>query len=463
MKCADKKFAIKAEGLTKKYRILDSPLQRISYYMFNSNVGADFCALENVSFEILPGETFGIIGRNGSGKSTLLQILAGIIDASSGKLQVTGKIAALLELGSGFNPESTGYENIFMNAAILGVNKKGIERKVKEIIDFADIGEFINQPVKTYSSGMFIRLAFAVAINVEASIILIDEALAVGDVFFRQKCYKKLNELKKEGKTIILVSHGMNEVEQFCDRAMLLSHGKVLAIGPSRDIVKKYYILDQKKEEIGLCDSTVRKVVENDNKTVHAENISFGNWEKKDDLYFDISQIMQVNALKNQIKRVGLFDENGVSRRVFEQGEYGFFYVETVISENINVPTMGIVIFNQKNTIVHGKDSLQCCVNNLPEHVEQGNSVFWLQKIQFNLAVGDYTFDVGTGNIPCEIYNDRMNMNQEELDGYLERLAMLTKVGSFSVHTRKSGYPTKLMFHGEAGLPDDIYVCMREE
>ena len=167
------------------------------YHLFHTKTGRDFVALDDVSFEVKKGESFGIIGKNGSGKSTMLQILAGIIKPTSGDVHVNGRIAALLELGSGFNPDSTGYENIYMNAAILGIKKQDIEKKVQEIINFADIGEFINQPVKTYSSGMYIRLAFAVAINVDADILLIDEALAVGDVFFRQKCYAKLNELKK--------------------------------------------------------------------------------------------------------------------------------------------------------------------------------------------------------------------------------------------------------------------------
>ena len=191
-------IAVSVKNLSKVYKIFDSPTKRLSYHLFHLNSGTDFWALDDVNFEIKKGEAFGIIGKNGSGKSTMLQILAGILKASSGEIKVNGRIAALLELGSGFNPESTGYENIYMNAAILGVKKDEIESKIKEIVEFADIGDFIYQPVKTYSSGMYIRLAFAVAINVDADIILIDEALAVGDLFFRQKCYAKLNQLKEQ-------------------------------------------------------------------------------------------------------------------------------------------------------------------------------------------------------------------------------------------------------------------------
>ena len=243
--CSNKDdIAIKVSNVSKKYKIFDTPGKRLMYHLFHTKTGRDFVALDDVSFEVKKGESFGIIGKNGSGKSTMLQILAGIIKPTSGEVYANGRIAALLELGSGFNPDSTGYENIYMNAAILGIKKQDIEKKVQEIINFADIGEFINQPVKTYSSGMYIRLAFAVAINVDADILLIDEALAVGDVFFRQKCYAKLNELKKEGKTIVLVSHGMNEVEQFCDRVLLLNYSKVLMCGESKNAVQQYYLLD---------------------------------------------------------------------------------------------------------------------------------------------------------------------------------------------------------------------------
>ena len=191
-------IAVTVSHLSKSYRIIHSPWQKLKYHLFHRPYGTDFFALKDVSFDIKKGEAFGIIGVNGSGKSTLLQVLAGIIPQTSGEMNISGKISALLELGSGFNPENTGIENIYLNAAILGVRKEDIDKKCDEIIAFADIGKFINEPVKTYSSGMFIRLAFAVAINVDAEIIIIDEALAVGDIFFRQKCYSKLNELKRE-------------------------------------------------------------------------------------------------------------------------------------------------------------------------------------------------------------------------------------------------------------------------
>ena len=250
MSYSPEETAVLASHVTKAYQLFDTPGKRLAWHLFRWQTGSTFTALDDVSFEVKKGEAFGIIGRNGSGKSTMLQILAGILKTTAGEVQVNGRVAALLELGSGFDPESTGYENIYMNAAILGVSKEKTEQKIGRILEFADIGDFAKQPVKLYSSGMYVRLAFAVAIHVDADILLIDEALAVGDVFFRQKCYRRLEELKQEGKTIILVSHGMNEVEQFCDRALLLDHSRAVMLGDSKEAVKRYYLLEQQTEEV---------------------------------------------------------------------------------------------------------------------------------------------------------------------------------------------------------------------
>lgn len=197
----DMDYAVRVTGIQKSYQMISTPWGKFQHYVFGKDCGEGLRALDDINFTVNKGETFGIIGTNGSGKSTLLQIISGIIPATAGVVELCGKVSVLLELGSGFNPESSGYENIYLNAAILGVSKEKIDKKYDDIIHFADIGNFIYEPVKTYSSGMFIRFAFAVAINVKADII-IDEALAVGDIFFRQKCYAKLNELKEQGKTM---------------------------------------------------------------------------------------------------------------------------------------------------------------------------------------------------------------------------------------------------------------------
>lgn len=242
-------IAIKVSGLSKCYQIYDKPHDRLKqaiYPRFHRLLRKqpvryyrEFWALKDVSFEVKKGETVGIVGRNGSGKSTLLQLICGTLHATSGAVETQGRIAALLELGSGFNREFTGRENVYINASILGLSQAEIDAKYDEIVAFAEIGDFIDQPVKTYSSGMFVRLAFAVIAHVDADILVIDEALAVGDVFFRQKCMRFLNTFRTNG-TIIFVTHDSGTVVRFCDRAIWLEHGEVQSMGQARHVCEAY-------------------------------------------------------------------------------------------------------------------------------------------------------------------------------------------------------------------------------
>src|SRR5213593_3964413 len=212
---------IRARHLSKKYQIYLRPWDKLVEILrlSRTQLHQEFWALEDVSFEIEPGQTVGIIGQNGSGKSTLLQILAGIMRPTAGDCRVGGKVSALLELGSGFNPEFTGRENVFMNGAILGFDTREMQKRIDAIAHFAEIGDFMEQPVKTYSSGMFMRLAFAVAIHVDPDILLVDEALAVGDLVFQHRCMHRMNRLRENGKTILLVTHDLAAVTKLCDRA----------------------------------------------------------------------------------------------------------------------------------------------------------------------------------------------------------------------------------------------------
>ncbi len=235
-------YAIKIENLSKQYQLFDKPSDRLKQMLFRGNKQyyREFNALQDISFEISKGETVGIVGRNGSGKSTLLQIIAGTLSPSIGEIHVNGRVAALLELGSGFNPDFTGRENVYLNGAILGISKIEMDKRFDEIIQFADIGDFIDQPVKTYSSGMYVRLAFSIAINVEADILIVDEALAVGDTKFQIKCIDRMKEIKKNGTTILFVSHAGEQVKRFCEKGIWLENGKVKEIGSATNVVNHY-------------------------------------------------------------------------------------------------------------------------------------------------------------------------------------------------------------------------------
>ena len=237
--------AIRVENLSKCYQIYDKPRDRLMQMLTlgRRRFYREFWALRNISFDVKKGETVGIIGRNGSGKSTLLQMICGTLNPTSGSIQTNGRIAALLELGSGFNPEFTGRENVYLNATVLGLSSEEIDASFDEIAAFADIGEFIDQPVKTYSSGMYVRLAFAVAVNVKPDMLIVDEALAVGDEPFQRKCYSRIERIRDAGVTILLVTHAANTITQMCSRALLLDHGSRLYMGDPKLAVESYYRL----------------------------------------------------------------------------------------------------------------------------------------------------------------------------------------------------------------------------
>jgi ABC-type polysaccharide/polyol phosphate transport system ATPase subunit len=234
--------AVEFQGVSKSYPIYDSPGDRLRELLTLNRVRRhrDFMALEDVSCSVARGETFCVIGENGSGKSTLLQLVAGILQPTSGTVSVSGRVSALLELGAGFNPEFTGRENVYLNGSILGLSTKQIDKRYGDIAAFAEIGDFIDQPVKTYSSGMTVRLAFAVAINVDPEILLVDEALAVGDIYFRQRCMRKVHELRARGITILFVSHAIGDVKAIGDRVMWLDKGRIRELGDTDMVVAKY-------------------------------------------------------------------------------------------------------------------------------------------------------------------------------------------------------------------------------
>ena len=235
-------IAISLKGVNKYFHIYDKPHHRLMQSLLGGKrrYYKEFQALEDISFDVVKGDTVGIIGRNGAGKSTLLQIICGTMAQSSGDIQIDGRIAALLELGSGFNPEFTGRENVYMNGVVLGFSRDEIESRFEEIMAFADIGNFIDQPVKTYSSGMYVRLAFSVSINVDPDILVIDEALAVGDAGFQHKCLKHLEKMRNNGCTILYVSHGIGSIRNFCDRAIWLNAGNQVAYSEANEVADLY-------------------------------------------------------------------------------------------------------------------------------------------------------------------------------------------------------------------------------
>lgn len=313
---------IDVKDVSKIYKLYDNPKQRFweAIHPFHKQYGRPFYALNHVSFEVGKGETVGIIGTNGSGKSTMLKIITGVIRETEGSVEVNGKVSALLELGAGFDPDYTGVENIYMNGSVMGYSKEEMDKKKDEILEFADIGDFVYQPVKTYSSGMLVRLAFALAINVEPEILIIDEALAVGDAFFQAKCFNKLEEIKSSGTTILFVSHDIISVKKLCSRAIWLEKGIIREIGEAKEVCEKYLsmqIEEQNREKQELV------------KQLKLDNITEETVQAKEKCSFkrvDLSNAAGVSGTKDgEILSFYIRDEKG-NDVVLLQTEHTYYF-----------------------------------------------------------------------------------------------------------------------------------------
>ena len=321
-------IAITLQDVSKCYHIYDKPRDRLAQMLAGQRKQYfhEFWALRNVSFDIKRGETVGIVGRNGSGKSTLLQVICGTLNQSSGQVQTVGRIGALLELGSGFNPEFTGHENVYMNAAILGLSRSEVDERYDDITAFADIGEFIHQPVKTYSSGMIVRLAFAVQAMVDPDILIVDEALAVGDERFQRKCFARLDELKAKGTSILFVSHSGPQVVELCDRAILMERGELICTGSPMSVVRAYQklIYAPVDEQPRLIEEF--RQIGSERVAIEADEIKSLDAEEKasDDLHFDPGMVPESTTIYPEqgarIDSFEIFDKLGRRCNVLQAG-----------------------------------------------------------------------------------------------------------------------------------------------
>lgn len=340
-------IAIKVDNLSKCYQIYGNPRDRLMQMLMRGRrqYYREFWALRDVSFEVRKGETMGIVGRNGSGKSTLLQMICGTLNPTSGSITTNGRIAALLELGSGFNPEFTGHENVYMNGAVLGLSQLEIDQRFDDIATFADIGDFIEQPVKTYSSGMMVRLAFAVAINVSPDILIIDEALAVGDAAFQRKCMRKISELSESGATLLFVSHDLETVRKICGQAVYLNRGKMLAIGAAKNICIEY-----ERDLFGAA------------KMGEAKTVSEGN-DSNDVLGSLDPELLVTNEKVYGDGRVQIFDVSITNQlrqkiNVLEPGIELLVSYKAKFSASSVCPVFGMMITNREGVCIFGTNTV---------------------------------------------------------------------------------------------------------
>ncbi|MCI8887398.1 MAG: ABC transporter ATP-binding protein [Hungatella sp.] len=379
--------AITVKDVTKIYKMYDKPIDRLkeSLHPHHREYHRKFYALNNISFEVKKGETVGIIGTNGSGKSTILKIITGVLSPTQGTVDVEGSISALLELGAGFNSDYTGIENIYMNGTMMGFSRKEMEAKLQDILDFADIGDFVYQPVKTYSSGMFVRLAFALAINVEPDILIVDEALSVGDVFFQSKCYRRMEEIRQKGTTILMVTHDMGSIIKYCDKVVLLNKGNFMAEGSPGHMVDLYKKIlanqiDSLKEELENTDSE-------------------GNEKEKGRMQEPREGLMKEKLSINQnrteygdgraeIYDLGLFDERGNLTNLLLKGEHFTIKERIRFYASIESPIFTYTIKDKKGTDLTGTNTMFEGTDIRPVEAGDEYEVCFTQKM--TLQGGEY-------------------------------------------------------------------------
>lgn len=347
--------AIKVENVTKlfkryaykrQFQTFKSAILKGDFFK-NIKPEESFAALKNVSFQVEQGETLGIIGNNGSGKSTLLKIIAGITKPTYGKVKCNGKISALIELGAGFHPEITGKENIYINGIMLGLTKKEIQEKFNEIVRFAELEEFINSPVKNYSSGMFMRLGFSIAVNVNPEILLIDEVLAVGDEAFAHKCIDKMLDFKRRKKTILLVTHALGMVEAFCDRALWLKNGMIQKIGEPKEVTNAYLMDVASREEI-----EARQQHQEALSSLASENQQLQNSKASEG-----KEAKRWGDRQIEITNVFLLDSNGTPKYIYNIGEAMKILMKIKSKQKIEDFVFGIGIFNSEGILCYGSNT----------------------------------------------------------------------------------------------------------
>ena len=391
-------YSIRVKDVTKVYQLYDKPIDRLKEAMSITKkcYHTDFFALDTVSFDVEKGQTVGIIGTNGSGKSTILKIITGVLTPTQGSVEVNGKISALLELGAGFNMDYTGIENVYMNGTMMGFSREEMDAKLPEILDFADIGDFINQPVKTYSSGMFVRLAFALAINVDPEILIVDEALSVGDVFFQAKCYRKIDEIRKKGTTVLMVTHDMGSVMKYCDKVVLLNRGHYVDQGAAGDMVDLYkkILANQFDEESYISDKSIDSILE--------ENKSYNDFDNDETVAVDgtswksrLSLNPNVNEYgdgRAEIIDVGIADKDKKITNLVMKGEEFYILEKIKFRANLEFPIFTYTIKDKKGNDLTGTNTMYEDAG--VESVKAGDVYTVKFKQKMDLQGGEYLISI---------------------------------------------------------------------
>ena len=481
----DSKIAIKASGLGKCYQRYNKPVDRLKQAVFRRrHYFEEVWVLRDICFELKRGKALGVIGRNGAGKSTLLQILSGTLTPTTGEVYLRGKMAALLELGSGFNPEFSGRDNIYVNGAILGLTRKQIDERFDEIVAFSELGEHIEQPVKTYSSGMHVRLAFSVQVCVNPDILIVDEALAVGDVFFQQKCHARMEKLLEQGTSILLVSHDTSSIRKYCDTALFLEDGHNAFYGDVEIAVSKFLFQrnsDVKKPDTASAAASEETEPEPDNSARHtAEALSrddnsciksipsddtippgglLDKWPDPSE-YTDLAgQEIVGDENSARFASVALCGEDGLRRSHFEQGEWAYFFWEVELLRDFEVPISGLTIFSSSNLPIFCRGIMPSTQEPLAP-VLTGNSVKFCAAIKTDIACGDYIIKLSLAQMGVDDYKKVGSLSSAAYMNSTRPCLQLPK--AMSVNIRENEKSNRLPFFGLVDLPNFLDAIIQQ-
>jgi ABC-type polysaccharide/polyol phosphate transport system ATPase subunit len=385
------KAALSLQGVSKKYPLYEKPWHRLREALFRKEQGLhrEFWALRGISLDIPAGTTLGILGQNGSGKSTLLQIMAGIMEPTGGTVSRNGKIATILELGAGFNPDFTGRENIFLNGYILGVPRSEMKTRLGSILKFAEIGEFIDQPVHTYSNGMYVRLAFAVAINLDPDILLVDEILAVGDTYFQHKCVRKIRELQEKGRTIVYVTHDIEGVRNICDQALILDYSKIIGRGPAGEVANQYMALIEEREKLRTDPPGAENPRTGGNKPQLEENPSEAGFISPGDF-------SRYGRREAEITRIEILNGRGIPATRFQAGEELNIRFHVRFNADVRDFIIGNIFRNKWGLNVYGMNTEWQGLEN--RDFRKGDRITVIFHHRANFAAGSYTINPATSS-----------------------------------------------------------------
>lgn len=405
-------LAIRAEGVSKKYRLFRTPHDRLkeALHPFRKTYHTDFWALRDVSFEVPKGQTLGILGRNGSGKSTLLQIVSDILLPTEGRVDVNGRLSALLELGAGFNPEFTGRDNAVFSGILAGRDEEEMRQRMPDIEAFADIGEFIDQPVRTYSSGMFARLAFATAINVDPDILIIDEILAVGDLLFQEKCFRKIRAFKEGGGTILLVGHNPRSLASISDDIMVLDRGRVCFNGPTREAINFYYeLMTENSKGIDAARSTMGKAGASSKaagKTGMKKEIK--NFIESKSTNDNCPSRRSYNKNEHRIGNGDAFlidylivSESEIDPIEITSGENLEIYIKFIFNKDVSSPQYGMGFNSVEGILIYGTNTEM--LNTTVKGANEGDIVVFCFECKVNILEGSIFLNLGCSNSDEEI------------------------------------------------------------